>query len=295
MKIFELNPDIGVTTRNNKQISIAIGIFDGVHRGHVKLLNESRLNNICTAVLTFYPHPKKEGKLIQSLRNRLYTLRTLGLNKAIVYTPLDNVLSLTAEEFVENELIPLGVKHIYISGDFRLGRDRKTDAEGFKAICKDRGISVNIVSPETDDGVKISSSDIRKCIANGDVQKAGFLLGRPYSISGHVSRGRCIAKELGFRTANIKPSKRLVIPKNGVYITKTTVDKKEYDSFTYVGTSPTLLSTEQVLVESHILGFDKNLYGKRIEVAFIKRLRDEIKFKSVEELVAAIKKDLKTS
>ncbi|MCX6112703.1 MAG: riboflavin biosynthesis protein RibF [Proteobacteria bacterium] len=293
MKVFNLNP---VSTKDSNGLTISIGVFDGIHLGHQKILKKLIKSCPC-GIITFYRHPRSGVKLLQPFCERLRIFREMGINKIFIVSKRDNLFSLSAEQFVIKVIEPLNIKRIVVGTDFRLGHNRDTDVDKFEKICSERDIlvdKIDIVLEGHDK--KLSSTQIREKILAGDVKEANSMLDRPFAIKGFVVRGAGLGARLGFSTANIIPHPtKQVVPANGVYRTQTIIRDKRYNSITYVGTNPTLRHGKYYSIETHIPGFSDDLHGKVIEVEFLNRTRDEIKFKSVNELIDAIKKDIVTN
>ncbi|MEI6079340.1 MAG: riboflavin biosynthesis protein RibF [bacterium] len=292
MKIFNLNP---TANKNHKGLAISIGVFDGVHLGHQKILNKLISYKPC-GVITFYKHPRSGVKLLQPFCERLRIFKAMGINKAFAVSSRDKLLSLSAEDFVINVLKPMGIDTVVVGLDFRLGHNRDTDVNEFEKICEKYKIIVDKIDIVLEGhNEKLSSTEIRSEISKGEMKEANALLGRPFSIKGYVVRGAGLGAKIGFSTANINPHPiKQVVPANGVYRTQTLIGQKTYDSMTYIGTNPTLKDGKYYSIETHIPGFNKDLHGKVIEVKFLERTRGEIKFNSASELAKAIKKDIKS-
>lgn len=290
MKVYDLN----CLDNSTKNISaISIGVFDGLHLGHQKILKKL-ISSGPSGVITFYKHPRTGVHLIQTFSQRLSSLKNLGVNKVFIISKRDNILSFSAEKFVREILIPLKVKKVIVGSDFRLGHNRDTDVDMFKELCSKHKITVEKVDVVLEGHKsKLSSTDIRNKIFLGEIDSANSMLGHLFCIKGFVVKGAGLGTKIGFSTANIipHPSKQ-VIPANGVYKTRTTIDKISYKSMTYVGTNPTLKEGKYYSIETHIPNFSEDLHGRVIEVEFISKIRDEIKFNSVADLVEAIRKDL---
>lgn len=282
---------------------VALGNFDGLHIGHMALINtlirETRLNGLASIVYTFTKHPEN------ILRKKLITPLLLTENKKIELlneTPLDYLYfddfteefsRLSPEEFVSDVLIKkLNIKLAVAGYDYRFGFQGQGDIPLLKEYGKKYGFKVIVIPAIKCGNLVISSTRIRECIINGELETAYKLLGRNYSITAEVVSGRRVGNTIGFPTANIHPERFLVLPINGVYITKTLLDGKLYNSMTNVGFNPTFEDVKQKTVETHIIDFNQDIYGKKIEVFFLKKIRDEIKFDRVEDLVTQISKDM---
>ena len=283
------------------ETAIALGNFDGVHLGHQSLIkqmisisNEGGLNS---SVLLFENHTKStiDGKgpsLITSKEQKYNLVHELGV-KTIYSMKFDEfIMKLTPEDFVTEILIKkLNAKAVVVGNDYRFGHKASGDAELLIELGIKHGLKIVIVDPLYLDGDIVSSTRIRKCILSGDVKGASKLLGRDYSILGKVVPGKKIGNKLGFPTANIDPLINFVLPKNGVYSTKTIVDGVKYISATSVGYNPTFRENS-IKIESHIIGFAQDIYDMNIELVFVEFLRDEIKFESVELLKKQILLDI---
>ncbi len=290
MRIFKLNPIEG---KGSEQITVAIGIFDGIHLGHQIILKEL-LRSKPTGIITFYKHPRSGVRLIQPFSQRISALKDLGINFVFALSKRDRILEKSTEAFIKQIVLPLNINKIIVGMDFRLGHNRDTDVNKFEKICKTYKIELKIISVLLEeDNQKLSSTHIREYIINGDIESANQLLGHPFKIRGLVVKGAGLGKKIGFSTANIVPHHlKQVVPSNGVYKTRTKIENTFYDSFTYIGTNPTLKDGKLYAIETHIPGFNKNLHGSVIELEFIKKTREEKKFNSLKELVNAIEQDL---
>ena len=281
---------------------IAMGVFDGLHRGHRRILKaaNAKAKKIGgeSVALTFYPHPQKE-KSLYSLEHRLQLIAELGLDVCIVVHFSSHFSRIEAKDFVEDVLADkIGAAFVYVGKDFRFGYKSKGNLgflEKMGKVCnfKVRGFSIIKVR-----GIAISSTLIRKLIKNGDIEEAQKLLDRPVSILGTVIRGTKIGRLLGFSTANINPHHE-VIPPEGIYAVKVIFGKKEFKGACYIGTRPTVPGKlkakdphRRVNVEVHILDFHKNIYGRYLEIKFVKKIRPDKKFASLAILAKQIQKDV---
>jgi len=290
MKIIELNK-----ANKNGPITATIGIFDGLHKGHKKVLGELRHKGN-SAVMTFYRHPRSI-KTLQSLSDRLKNFKTLGINEAIVFANSDGILEMTASDFIKNIVVRLNINNIVIGSDFRLGRNRETNAENLKGICKKYGIGLTIIDVVYDEGKKLSSTSIRDYVEHGDVPKAVSLLGHDLELHGIVVKGKGNGEKIGFRTANIKLNVERTLPDHGIYITRTHISGIIYPSVTFIGSSPTIHKdhhySENPLIETHIIDFNKDIYGQKICIELIEKIREIKKFPTFTELSEAIAEDIK--
>ncbi|MFH1223829.1 MAG: riboflavin kinase, partial [Pseudomonadota bacterium] len=230
----------------------AIGIFDGFHNGHKKILKRLKTFKP-NMVMTFRIHPRHVKTLIP-FSERLKILKCIGISRICVFTPKDKILGLSAEKFIRRMLEKLNIGKVIIGSDLRLGHNRRTNAKKFKELCSKHDIDVEIVHVLTEHGKKLSSSDIRKLISKGKIEAANKLLGHNFYINGSVVKGKGAGSKLGFKTANMIPEKNQLIPMVGVYRTNTMLNGKIRKSFTYIGTSPTLKVKRPITIETHIPG-----------------------------------------
>jgi riboflavin kinase / FMN adenylyltransferase len=280
---------------------VTIGNFDGVHMGHVpifeKLIDEAHRENRKAVVITFDPHPKqvlhpdiKPFYLVTSLEEKIKLLEDLGID-GVILIPFNHEFSkITAEAFVNNILWDkLHIRKIFVGHDYTFGKNKVGNEVFLATKGKKLGFDV-----ETTNAVKlgdetISSTRLRYAILNGNVKLAARLLGRHYNVGGVVVPGKSRGKALGIPTANIKPDKEL-IPSEGVYAVIVLLEEGRYQGVLNIGFNPTF-SNNELSVEVYLFDFSGDLYGKRINVMFIDRLRGEIKFDTPDELVKQIKKD----
>jgi riboflavin kinase/FMN adenylyltransferase len=294
--------------RNGKELKdpvMAIGIFDGVHIGHMKVLNnvlrKSGPGND-RVILTFDPHPKivlgKADKTIRimSLEHRLSIFSNLGFDAAIVINFTDHISMLSPGDFVKKILCHFGTKKVFVGSNFRFGYKQSGTVSDFHSLAFSEGIEINRVNPVKKAGRIVSSTWLRKLISRGELEKASLLLRRPVSVLGTVVGGDKIARQLGFPTANIDPHHE-VIPPPGVYAVKVRIGHIIYDGVLNIGVKPTfygnrLKKRKEQCVEVHISGFSGRLYHRDVEIFFIKRIRGEKKFKTDALLKKRIEKDI---
>lgn len=283
---------------------IGLGNFDGLHIGHMALINtlvsECRLSGLNSVVYTFDRHPEN------IIRKKLFTPMLTSNSKKIELlgeTKLDylyfdnfdeNFSRMAPEDFVKNILVECLDMKLAVAGfDYRFGFNGEGSVELLKELGKKYQFSVLIIPPVKVNDNIAGSTAIRKLVAKGDMENVFKMLGRHYSITGTVMPGRHIGTTLGFPTANIMAEPHLSIPHNGVYITRTLLDGKIFNSLTNIGMNPTFEGLSNISVETHILDFGQDIYNKHIEVFFLSKIRSERKFSSVSVLVEQIKKDVK--
>lgn len=285
---------------------VGLGNFDGLHIGHMALINtlirESQLNGLASIVYNFTKHPENilRKKLITPLllteQKKIDLLSEISLDYLYFDEFNEHFSRLSPEEFVKEILIDkLHIKLAVVGYDYRFGYLGQGDVAILKELGKKYGFKVIVISAIKCDNEIISSTRIRECVIKGKLETAYKLLGRNYSITAEVVSGRRVGNTIGFPTANIHPERFLVLPETGVYITKTLLDGKFYNSMTNVGYNPTFEDVKQITVETHLIDFNQDIYGKKIEVFFLKKIRDEKKFKNVDLLVEQIAKDMRTT
>ncbi len=283
---------------------VTIGTFDGVHRGHKKLLEKlsqfKSQKGGKNVVFTFEPHPRKvlfpdqtDLQLLSNLDEKIELIKKEGIDITIVYPFTTAFSQIEPEKFIKEILVEkLKVKTLVIGYDHKFGKDRKGDINTFKANAGKYGYEVFEIPAEEINDINISSTKIRKALFDGDVQSAAEFLGYTYFINGYIVHGKKLGKKISFPTANIVlPDKDKLVPKNGVYLVGVEVEGFKGYGMMNVGTNPTTDTDEKTKLEVNIFNFDKDIYGELIKVEFIQRLRDEMKFNSIEELITAIKND----
>ncbi len=284
---------------------VTIGNFDGVHRGHRHLIGQivrrAKELDADAAVLTFEPHPLKvlrpdmEIRRLNSPEERAEMVASLGVDLLVTYPFTPEVAAMSAREFVSMLRDRLRMVELWIGPDFALGRNREGDARRLRELGKELGFAVHQFAPFVWHGHVVHSSGIRAHVAEGDVEAAGDLLGRPYSIAGEVVPGDGRGKSIGVPTANLDLCGGRLLPGDGVYAAWATVgDGSRYPAVVNVGRRPTFDGGE-VTVEAHLLDFRGDIYGWEMLLEFHKRLRGERKFPGVEALVAQIHRDIESA
>lgn len=278
-----------INWKNSKKTAVAMGYFDGVHIGHKFLIDQMKQyaeqNNLDKAVFTFTKNITlgHKGKDILSVRKKVATMQAMGVD--LYYSPEFSVFAgLTPQQFVDDILIgSMGAQAVFCGENFFFGKNRSGNVEVLKALCAERDVKVFVVPTVELDGVTVSSTEIRKALENGDVEKANTMLGRPYSIDFEVVHGKQIGSKLGMPTINQLFPDTMCTPKEGVYITKTVAEGLKYPSATGFGSRPTV-NGQNVSCETTISGYSGNLYGKQVTVEFYKYLYPVQKFDTVQQL-----------
>lgn len=284
---------------------VTVGTFDGVHAGHRAIIDtvaeKAKERDARSVLITFDPHPRNiinpgdAGiRLLTTLQERAEILEELGIDTMVVI-PFDRDFSLlTSEEFVRDIIHKkIGVSEFVIGYDHQFGRNREGTIETIERLGKELNFDAYVVSKREVGAKTVSSTAIRNAISeDGDVEQAAEFLQRPYRLNGTVVHGDKRGKEIGFPTANIKPEHtNKIIPKDGVYAVKVRIDNANwYDGMMNIGTRPTFDGKLQTL-EVNLFNFDKDIYGKEVQVRFFKRIREEKKFNDIDELVAQLKED----
>lgn len=277
--------------------AVTVGVFDGVHRGHVRLIcrlvEEARSEGLSVGVLSFDPHPVEvlaPGRaplLITSPKRRVELLEGLGVDW-VGMLDLAQIRMMSPEKFVTDVLVREAASQMVLVGDdFRFGHDRRGDVATLKEAGERLGFEAGSVSLVADDGLVISSTRIRTLIAEGRVAAAADLLGRPHRISGPVIHGEARGRTLEYPTANLAPPVGIVMPADGVYA----VRANDRDGVASLGVRPTFGHGGGRLLEVHLFDFDKDLYGTMLDVDFVERLRGEERFESVDDLVTQMHRD----
>ncbi len=300
MKIFRNLEEV----KNIENTVVALGNFDGIHRGHRELIERTvrtaKNFNMKSAVFTFSNHPKNMGQEELVVKNILYKeekeqiIEELGVDY-LFHIPFDeNIKSMKPLDFIDFILIEkFSMKQAYCGFNYRFGYKATGTPETLIKEGIEKGFGIHILEPYTVSEEIVSSSLIRKAIEEGNMELCKEYLGRDYSIGGEVVVGNRIGKTIGFPTSNIVIDENMVTPSNGVYITICSYNGVDYPSVSNVGIKPTISQGKNYKknIETHIFNFDKELYGKSIKVKFLSKMRDEVQFDSVEELSEQILTD----
>ena len=287
-------PDVGPS-------AVALGTFDGVHLGHRAILGtalaRARAAGIQSVACTFdrHPmevlHPDRAPRPITTLEERFALIGEAGIDALVVLAFTPELAAIEPEAFVKDVLLArLRAREIVVGYNHRFGRGARGDTRLLEELAGRLGFRAHVVPPMTVDGAAVSSSEIRAALQRGDVTGASRGLGRPYTITGRVTTGAGRGRTLGFPTANIAPDRPLLVAR-GVYLGKVAVDDRAHAAVVNVGVRPTF-GEDTLAVEAHLLDFTGDLYEREVQLAFLERLRDEMRFPSVEELKAQVFRDI---
>ncbi len=300
MKVIDNLEDLEQAGLSN--LVVALGNFDGVHLGHRKLLNEAiskaRKLKGRSAVVTFEPHPLKIlapdrfPKLLTTVEQRIEHFALMGID-IVVLLPFTRVLSeLTPREFVRDVLLKrLGVVHACVGFNYTFGKGGTSGPADLKQLGTEFGFGVSEVGPQSVDGVLVSSTEIRTCLEQGDIERAQKYLGYWPSISGVVVNGDRRGRTLGFPTANVLPPEDNIVPAKGVYAAWVKYKSGMYAAMVNIGLKPTFNTSPESTIEAHIFDFADDIYGENVEVVFRLKLRSEQKFPSVDALLEQLQLD----
>ena len=302
LKIFNSIKSFNAT----KPTIVTIGTFDGVHLGHQKIVAQITKNahalNCESLVLTFFPHPRMvlqestEMKQLNTLNEKIALLDNLGIDNLVVH-PFDKEFSrLTAEEFVKKVLVDVfKIKKIIIGHDHRFGRNRTATIDDLINFGETYGFEVEQISAEEINEVSISSTKIRNALLEGNIELAANYLGYDYSLTGIIFKGKQLGRTIGYPTANITIEEDYkLIPNNGVYIAKSVLNGKTVFGMMNIGTRPTVDGTKQT-IEINFFDFKQDLYGQKITISLLHRMRSEQKFESIDALKNQLGIDKKTA
>ena len=281
---------------------LTIGVFDGVHVGHRHLLERLQQRasekDLVSGVVTFDPHPQSvlhphnQLPWLMKLEDRIKAFQELGINTMIVLTFTTRVAELSARDFLALLKRYLRMQGIIVGPDFALGRGGAGNITLLRTLGNEMKFSVEVIPPYTINGEVVSSTLIRKALVQGDMRRVERLMGRHFYLRGKVITSDKRGRALGFPTANLDVEPQQALPGNGIYATITQVDCKHFPSATNIGIRPTFTEGKRT-VETHLLDYEGDLYGKEIKVGFVERLRDEQRFLSPEELMIQIQEDVR--
>ena len=285
---------------------VTIGTFDGVHRGHQEILrnmvNRAKEIDGESVVVTFYPHPRQvlsgdaNIKFITTQEEKIRHLEALGIDNLIIIKFTKEFAAIPSEDFIKDYLVKNISPAVLIIGyDHHFGKGRTGDFEMLYALGRRYKFKVEKISEQDVDNVAVSSTKIRRFLENGDIKNANKLLGYDFSYIGKVVHGQQVGHKMGYPTANIEIADEFkLIEHQGVYATFAVIDGKLYPAMTYIGKRPTMHDDRPQSIETHIIGYDKDLYDKEIKIRFVDFVRDDKKFDNFEALKQQIEIDKKT-
>ncbi|HDH26252.1 MAG TPA: bifunctional riboflavin kinase/FAD synthetase [Actinobacteria bacterium] len=286
----------------SKGSAVTIGVYDGVHRGHQRVIEDLETMGVSLGarrrvVLTFDRHPMavlepaKAPKMLTTIERRLDILERLGVDVAGVL-PFDQIRKMCPDEFIGQVLVDaLHARLVVVGSNFRFGVDRSGGVDTLRSAGSRLGFEVDVVDVLREDGETLSSSAIRGMLTRGDVEAAADALGRPFELQGTVADGDGRGRDLGYPTANLDIPEELLIPADGVYAVWATVRKRTHPAVANIGVRPTFGGTGRV-VEAHLLDVAPTLYGESMTLQFVGRVRDEQRFAGADELVTQIGLDV---
>jgi len=284
-----------------RSAAVAIGVFDGVHRGHRHLIGQlverARRDGLAPLVVTFHPHPRTVVRpetpltYLCGLEERVELLRALGVDAVAVLAFTSELAQLSAREFVSLVVEELRMKLLVLGADFALGRGREGTTDVLARIGGEMGFAVDVVSLLAASGEKVGSTAVRHALARGDMETVASLLGRPFSLRGPVIKGAERGKGLGFPTANMAFGQDRALPAFGVYVTRAYLREGVFPAVTNIGLRPTF-GEDKPTVETFVLDFRGEVYGQELRIELLHRLRGEVRFPSPEALREQIEKDV---
>ncbi|MGL5650276.1 MAG: bifunctional riboflavin kinase/FAD synthetase [Paraclostridium sp.] len=286
---------------NVENTVVTIGNFDGIHKGHIKLIKEAvkeaKTKNYKSVVFTFENHPMRyfradSIKHIITNEEKVKIFEDLGVD-IVFMIPFDEYMTkISATDFVKTILHEkLKCKMVIVGHDFTFARNKEGNAGLLESLGENYNMKVKVIEPIKIKGIRVSSSYIRNLINDGNVSEIKDFLGRNYFLEGEVIHARKIGRTIGFPTANLKAEDKLIIPKNGIYAVKVYIKNKVYYGATNIGYNPTV-NGKALSIETNIIDFDEEIYGEIIRVEFLYRIRDEKKFNSLDELKSQLRKDV---
>lgn len=286
-----------------KGMVLALGFFDGVHKGHAQLIEKTlaiaKKEDLISGVMTFSEHPLARifpaytPWLITSNTEKVALIKSMGIDNVFLDDFSDELMKLSPEDFIRQYLlVKYPVKHIVVGFNYSFGFQGSGNTMELRDLGKLYGFGVTVVPPFIINETAVSSTAIRELIRVGSVDQVPTYLGRPYQISGKVVEGKKLGRQFAIPTANLKLFERKVLPSSGVYFTRVTLGDAVYDGLTNLGFNPTF-DKHPYSIETYIYDFDADIYGRTISLSFIEKERDEIKFASVEDLIAQIRSDIR--
>ncbi len=273
---------------------VALGKFDGVHVGHIRLLQETAAvahKKALYALAFTFRIPGRD--VLMTDQEKWLALLQYGMDGVHFETLTDAFMQLTPEQFLEEVLLKKWkVRHIVVGFNYRFGHRRLGDAALLLRLCAERQIGLTVIDPVMQGGSAVSSTRVRQAVGIGDMEEVQKLLGRPFAVAGEVMPGKRLGREIGFPTVNLYPDVHLVLPQRGVYVTGLLCDGRRYAGMTNVGLNPTVEHIRHPKVETHVFDFHRDLYGKQVRVEFFHKIREEKAFAGVEQLKGQLERDV---
>lgn len=292
MRIYDETKDICM-----KNTAVTLGKFDALHLGHQKLIenicNEKKMHGYKTVLFSFDTLPLRHQKALITKNERIHICEKSGIDNLVFYPVNEFTMSMEPEDFIRLILVEMLDAKIVVTGkDFRFGKDRRGDIEMLKLFSNKFGYKLIVSDSVMFDKEKVSSSSIKEYLSSGNVEKANKMLGYNYFILGEVVKGKQIGRTIDTRTINVIPDTNKLLPPKGVYKTNTIIKDKSYKSITNIGINPTVKNDESLIVETHILNFDENIYNMDVKIELLRFIREEKKFSNLEELKRQILLDI---
>ena len=285
----------------NENSILTIGVFDGIHLGHLhlikKLIHIANQKKYLSGIITFLNHPAEilnpqfNPSFIMDPNEKISALEKTGVDYVIPIMFNHSISNMSAISFIDDLQNNLHMKGLVIGPDFAMGKNREATASKLEELGIFKKFSTEILTPQIINGIPLRSTSIRKFLFSGDIENASKVLGRNFEVSGIVVHGEKRGRKLGYPTANLKISSKIMTPQNGIYATFAYINNKKFMSATSIGTNPTFKDNNKT-IETYILNFDNDIYGQTINIEFIKKLRNEIKFSSAENLVSQMDLDI---
>lgn len=279
---------------------IALGSFDGLHKGHMTLINkvvdEALTDGVKSLVYTFKNHPltvaKPEAvpKLLMDNKQKIHLLKAKGVDISVFVSFRKDYMKIEAEDFIRLLMEEYNAKGFVVGFNYKFGYMNKGDVDTLRTLSKKYGFKLHVLDPALSSDDIISSTRIRNLILSGEMKEANDMLFEPFMLRGTIVGGKKLGRKLGYPTANMTYDHKFIIPKTGIYYTNITVKGQQHKSITSVGTNPTV-NGDQLTIETYILDFDETIYGEEVELYFIDYMRGEIRFESLEGLVRQLERD----
>ncbi len=292
-----------ITHLKTHKTVITIGVFDGVHKGHqelISLLLQQQAPDVTPVVLTFSNHPteilspNKVVQLITNSKKKINLIQQYGIHQVIPIEFTKELADVSAFDFCDVIIEALNPVGFVIGKDFSVGKGRTGDVEFLRELGAERGFKVHAIDDVIINNEPVRSKLIRNELLEGNIPKANSLLGHMFQISGTVVHGNKRGRELGYPTANMNIDDRAITPSDGIYSTTTSFDGATYNSVTSIGTRPTF-GLKQRLIETYIMDFKQDVYGQNLDIHFLDKIRGQVEFSTIEELIAQIESDVEES